>query len=355
MDELWPSKPAEGFAGVALPVAGLDRLMPMHLHVSASGQILGIGATLAKIVGGAKMPTASSASGQHFFDLFEVRRPSGVTEMVHVRCHEGKRLHVALRGGGAEFRGLAVADAFGGMVMNLSFGIGVADAVQAHALTDADFAATDLTVELLYLVEVKRAVMDELQRLNLRLQGAKSKAEEQALTDTLTGLRNRRALDLGLAQAVLSAQPFALMHLDLDRFKQVNDSWGHAAGDKVLQVVARLLSGETRSGDLVARVGGDEFVILMPGMADPSRLRTVATRIIAALARPISVEATMCQIGGSIGLTVSTNYETPAPEVMLRDADLALYAAKHAGRGQVVVFSKDLAMGEGTSADGPAF
>lgn len=330
-------------AGTALPaiclgLAALDRLMPMHLHLSSGGRITGHGPTLAKIAAGRRL------IDRDFFDLFKVRRPGGVHSMADLVARQGQRLHLGLCSAGAEFRGLAMADAAGGIVLNLSFGIGVVDAVRLHGLTDADFAATDLTVELLYLVEVKRTIMGELQRLNLRLQGAKSLAEELALTDTLTGLRNRRALDLALARVVTGDIGFALIHLDLDHFKAVNDTLGHAAGDHVLRGVAQVLSRETRSGDLVARVGGDEFVILLPGLTNIARLTMVAERIIAGLAQPITFDHQICQIGASAGMTVSTLYDLPQAQVMQNDADTALYAAKRAGRGRVVAFTPDMAM-----------
>lgn len=318
-------------AGVTLAADALDRLMPMYLHLAPSGCIAAHGPTLGKIAGGTPL------IGRHFFDLFVVRRPAGVTDMAGLAARLGGRLHLVLRAGqGVEFRALCVADAGSGFLLNLSFGVSIVDAVSTHALTIADFAATDLTVEMLYLREANQAVMGELQRLNRCLQGAKSAAEEQALTDTLTGLRNRRALDISLAQAVAVARPFALMHLDLDRFKQVNDSFGHAAGDQVLRVVAEVLLAETRTDDLVARVGGDEFVILLPGLTDVARLETVAGRIIAALDRPILHDGQACHVGVSVGLTVSTLYPMPNADQILRDADLALYAAKRAGRGQMV-------------------
>ena len=163
------------------------------------------------------------------------------------------------------FRGLAVPLDGGGVLINLSFGMTVVEAVRDHRLTDADFAPTDLAMELLYLVEAKTAVMQELRDMNRRLEGAKTAAEEQALTDTLTGLRNRRAMDMALSRLMLRGTPFGLMHLDLDFFKAVNDTLGHAAGDHVLRQVARVLRVQMRGGDTVARMGGDEFVVAPAG------------------------------------------------------------------------------------------
>jgi diguanylate cyclase (GGDEF)-like protein len=224
-------------------------------------------------------------------------------------------------------------------MINLSFGIGVTEAVRRHGLTEVDFAPTDLTVEMLYLAEAKSAVVGELRDLNLRLQGAKIAAEEQALTDTLTGLRNRRALDIALGELTRHGHAFGLMHIDLDFFKQVNDTLGHAAGDHVLRVVARILTAQTRSSDTVARVGGDEFVVILPEMSDTARLGQVARRIIENLTQPIYFEGQSCRISASIGVTVSTFYPSPQADRMLSDADDALYASKRAGRGRAQFFT----------------
>ena len=309
----------------------LGALMPLHLVVAGDGKIMGCGPSMQKLMEGKPL------LGFDLFDVFEIRRPSGLGTLAALRARAGGRIYLTARALPATgFRGLAVPLAGGkGMLINLSFGIGVVDAVRDHALTDADFAATDLAVELLYVVEAKSAVMQELRDLNLRLQGANSAAEEQALTDTLTGLRNRRALDLALAQAVAGPRPFALMHLDLDFFKAVNDTLGHAAGDHVLRSVAEVLTAETRANDTVARVGGDEFVILLPGLIDPTRLEQIALRIIAGLCEPIPFEATFCRIAASVGVTWSTAYDRPDADTMLNDADQALYSAKRAGRACV--------------------
>jgi diguanylate cyclase (GGDEF)-like protein len=225
-----------------------------------------------------------------------------------------------------------------GVLINLSFGIGVIEAVASYHLTDADFAATDLAMELLYLVEAKTAVTEELRQLNLRLEGARDAAQEQALTDTLTGLRNRRALDMAMALWIDRNIPFGLMHIDLDYFKAVNDNLGHAAGDHVLCEVAKTLLAETRVGDTVARVGGDEFVIIFNDLVDTEKLSRIADRVVARLSEPSEFQGELCRISASIGITVSTDYDPPSADRMLNDADEALYASKNAGRGQAKLF-----------------
>jgi diguanylate cyclase (GGDEF)-like protein len=317
----------------AIAADALDLVMPMHVHVSDTGHIAGCGPTLKKVAGNEVL------TGRDFFDLFQVRCPADVTSLSGLVACPGQRLYLSLRGRvGAEFRGIAVPDAGAGVLLNLSFGIGLVEAVRAHALTDADFAPTDLAVEMLYVVEAKHAVLDEFKRLNRRLEGARSQAEEQALTDTLTGLRNRRALDIALTAACAAPKDFALMHIDLDHFKAVNDTLGHAAGDAVLREVALVLRAETRLGDTVARVGGDEFVILLPQMTDTVVLVQVADRIIARLAQPMQFQDAQCRIGASVGLTISTGYKMRDADRMIADADQALYAAKRAGRAQTRVF-----------------
>lgn len=322
--------PPDRFEAYPLTAAALDLLMPMHVLIAARGQILGCGPTMAKLHLG------HAFIGQPALEVLELRRPSGVEDVRDLLRLVGRRLYLKLAAlPGPTLRGIAVPMQGGGVLLNLSFGIDLIEAVRDHGLTDGDFAPTDLAVELLYVMEAKSAVMRELRGLNLRLQGAKSMAEEQALTDTLTGLRNRRALEAILTRMVTGRQAFALMHLDLDYFKAVNDSLGHAAGDHVLREVAQVLTDETRAGDTVARLGGDEFVLLLPGLVDPAVVVQIATRIISRLSQPIPFEGKLCRIAASAGFTLSEAYAMLQAEAMLNDADQALYAAKRAGRGCV--------------------
>lgn len=314
----------------------LGKLMPLYLWVTPTGLIRAVGPTLAKLC-------AEPLIGRRFLDCFQVDRPRALYSMADVQALQGQRILLSLRAGAdTSLRGQAQPLSGGqGWLLNLSFGISVSDAVRDHRLTNADFAPTDLTVELLYLTEVKAAVMGELAALNTRLQAAQRESEARALTDALTGLANRRALDIELSRAChLAARgegPFALMHLDLDFFKAVNDTLGHAAGDLVLCEVAQVLREETRKSDMVARVGGDEFVMILRGEADATHVARVAARIISELERPILYEGEPCRISGSIGVTLSRFYGVPDPERMHADADEATYAAKRAGRGRCVV------------------
>ena len=314
----------------ALSDHALSALLPMHLLLSDGGHVASMGATLARIVGPA------CQAGAPFFQHFRVQRPCGVVTWPDLCGHLGKTITVeSVTGDRSSFRAIAVPVMGGGVVMNLSFGIGIVEGVRRFGLTQADFAPTDLTVEMLYLVEANTAIMDELRRLTLRLDGARHLATEEALTDPLTGLRNRRAGMAMLKRLSQTGQAFGVMHLDLDRFKAVNDSLGHAAGDHVLCQVAKILIAETREADTIVRLGGDEFVLIFPRTRDPERMQAVGKRLVERLASPIWFEGQECQIGASVGITLSSLFPNPDPDEILKDADDALYEAKRCGRGQV--------------------
>lgn len=322
----------------------LDVLCPMHAILDATGHIVHAGASTHKLHG------TGSAIGARFLEFFEMKRPRVATTMRELRQMAGVKLHLQLRAAPrTELKGVLVplgeAPAFGpagGAIVNLSYGISVLDAVNDFSLTSADFAPTDLAVEMLYLVEAKSAAMEASRKLNLRLQGAKVAAEEQAFTDTLTGLRNRRAMDKVLTRLMETEQDFALLNLDLDYFKAVNDNLGHAAGDFVLQRVAQIMVNETRDSDTIVRTGGDEFVLVFDRLTNRKRVDEICERLIQRLEEPISFNGQDCRISASIGATLSCDYKMPALEQMMEDADMALYEAKARGRGQHVIYTADL-------------
>ena len=159
--------------------------------------------------------------------------------------------------------------------------------------------------------------------------------------DALTGLANRALLRDRLRremeQARRRATVLALLYLDLDDFKAVNDTLGHATGDALLKEVARRLSELVRGGEIVARMGGDEFAILQAGLADAEGSQALAERVIAALGHPIEVAERRLFIGVSIGITLFPS-DGDDPDMLLKNADLAMYHAKQEGRNRYHFF-----------------
>lgn len=334
--------PTAARAQIGPDAAMMDVLCPMHAVLNASGDLVHAGPTLVKICGG------TSLIGTRFSELFDIKRPQTDGSVRMLIATAGAKLHLRTRGAPrTDLKGVAVPlspgmPPEGGVLINLSFGISVVDAVRDFALTSSDFAATDLAIEMLYLVEAKTAAMDASHKLNMRLQGAMIAAEEKAYTDTLTGLRNRRAMNYVLEQLTSAEQDFALIHLDLDYFKAVNDRMGHAAGDHVLREVARIMVEETRSDDTVARVGGDEFVIVLKRLTDPQIVHDIAERLIARLSEPIPFADKYCSITASAGSVLSCAHAHADATRLMLEADTALYAAKDAGRGRHISYTQDL-------------
>jgi diguanylate cyclase (GGDEF)-like protein len=203
--------------------------------------------------------------------------------------------------------------------------------------------------------EVSRA--DDLRRANILTEArnaqlliAKARIEHTALHDSLTSLPNRRYLDQMLentAQAAPdSSQRTALLHIDLDRFKQINDTLGHAAGDAMLVHASRILRGNVRASDFIARVGGDEFVVLCALRGDdPEKdagyLAALADRIIRQMREPVMFEGHECRFGVSVGIAVESD-DAADPRRLLVNADIALYRAKSRGRNRHQFFNEAL-------------
>ena len=159
--------------------------------------------------------------------------------------------------------------------------------------------------------------------------------------DGLTDLANRSLFLEKLEHALQGASgaaPIALMSLDLDRFKSVNDTLGHAVGDQLLRRVADRLRRAVRDGDTVARLGGDEFAIIQSGIKDLTQSRELAERLVAAIGAPYEFDGVSVSIGVSVGITCAPA-DGVAADSLLRNADVALYRAKSVGRGGYRFFS----------------
>jgi diguanylate cyclase (GGDEF)-like protein len=179
------------------------------------------------------------------------------------------------------------------------------------------------------------------------LRDSRAAYAHQALHDPLTGLPNRARLRERLAQALAGPHPeqVAVLMLDLDGFKRVNDSLGHPAGDALLRGVAERLLSATRGSDTVARLGGDEFAVLLEATRAPGDAAAVAERVLLAMRAPFAVGGSEAVVGTSIGIVVgaaagraAAPASDAAVDAVLRDADLAMYRAKGAGKGRYVFF-----------------
>ena len=168
-----------------------------------------------------------------------------------------------------------------------------------------------------------------------------AKIMKLAMHDSLTGLHNRahfvERLSLGLRNSTTSGEYLAVLCVDLDRFKQVNDTQGHPVGDMLLVEVANRLKKSVRSGDVVARNGGDEFTILLERLRTREDVASTAERILRELSLPFSLAGHQVNIAASVGIALSPD-DGEAPELLIQRADLALYEAKAAGRGRKQFF-----------------
>ncbi|MES2113867.1 MAG: EAL domain-containing protein [Pseudomonadota bacterium] len=203
-----------------------------------------------------------------------------------------------------------------------------------HSKADILFGASGLAV----------AMSGTMQDITQRRQ-AEQRIAYLANFDALTGLPNRHLLNdrltQGLALAARNGQALSLMCLDLDGFKYVNDSYGHAMGDRLLQAVARRLQAVVRASDTVARLGGDEFVLVLPGLAGVRDVRGMAQKLVDAFAEPFLLGQHVLRVSASVGIGVAPA-DGGDSEALLKNADVAMYAAKEAGRNGYRFYAQEM-------------
>jgi diguanylate cyclase (GGDEF)-like protein len=217
---------------------------------------------------------------------------------------------------------------------------GVTEQMVAATLVDVNRSLAELNESYEAMVRRLEALIEEKEQLTRSLEAANRELEVQATSDALTSLANRRAFEAALkrdlARADRDKTPLSLLALDVDHFKKVNDTYGHAVGDLVLAAVGVALKGTLRGGDLPARVGGEEFVAILPN-TDADGAVTTAERL-----RKLVAEQRVQVPGGALGVTASFGVSTVsgpgcagAGEALKERADAALYAAKRGGRNRV--------------------
>jgi diguanylate cyclase (GGDEF)-like protein len=254
------------------------------------------------------------------------------------------------KGGAAAIMGLAViAMHYTGMEA-ARFGLG--SICMAKGGVNADWLAvlvgmaalSLLTITLLLSVVDSRLATRTASLVN-SLSQANSQLHHLALHDTLTRLPNRSLLEDRITHSITSSERsgkrFALMFIDLDRFKTINDSLGHHYGDKLLQGVAERLTSGLRAEDTVARLGGDEFVVLLAEISTPTAAGSVAQKLLDALALPMDIEGQQQSVSGSIGISIYPEDGTTLRELM-SNADSAMYHAKKVGRGNHQFFAPEM-------------
>jgi diguanylate cyclase (GGDEF)-like protein len=215
----------------------------------------------------------------------------------------------------------------------------------AHRLRALQGGAQDFVSTPLELAEVLMRVhnMLEVRLLHEAARNYSKMLEALALNDPLTGLANRRLLDDRMAMALVHARrnrnAMAVIYLDLDGFKLVNDTMGHGAGDLLLKMVAERLVATVREEDTVARLGGDEFILALWHVSGIDYAASVALRAIEALSQPYDIEGNAVTITTSAGISIYPDHGEDA-ETLIRNADLALYEAKNAGKNTYRVWER---------------
>lgn len=212
--------------------------------------------------------------------------------------------------------------------------------LDVHATEPHRFSAKDVP----FVQAAANVLADAIER-----HAADQALRYRVLHDSLTGLPNRLsfvdALGEALDKAAVSGSPVGILFLDLDHFKLINDSLGHHAGDALLRAVAPRLRSHLRPGDIVARFGGDEFGILIDRLADEGEALAIADRVAAAFAQPFSLDGVDHFVSASTGVAVAAEGRSANAELLIRDADAAMYRAKEGGRARCVLFDAEMRAG----------
>ncbi|MFW1676725.1 diguanylate cyclase domain-containing protein [Pontibacter sp. JAM-7] len=220
--------------------------------------------------------------------------------------------------------------------------VGFDEALYLHAIDDMPVFSEEKVKLMMAFLRQLAELIGELGQANLLLKAQKDAVEKLALYDPLTNLPNRNylcaRLDKEIAKSKRSQQPFACLFIDLDNFKNVNDSLGHEAGDQVLVEAGRRIRKAVREYDLVARFGGDEFIVVAAELSYKEVAGKIAEKIILALNEPFAIDNQLFNLSASVGIAVFPGENLTSSD-LLRAADTAMYRSKYAGKGCFHYFS----------------
>jgi diguanylate cyclase (GGDEF)-like protein len=218
------------------------------------------------------------------------------------------------------------------------------DVSRTHSYTTR--VSTQRSDEVGALYDGFNRLLGELEARETVLQRQQARLFTLAHIDAVTGLSNRHHFRLVLDEALtrVSSHPFAILCLDLDRFKTVNDALGHDVGDTLLTMVGQRLTAVSREGDMVARLGGDEFAMVLRDVADRQEVQRIADRVLAALCTSVDIEGWTVPMGVSVGIALAPR-DGDQPDQLLKNADLALYGAKAGGRGRACFYDAGMSAG----------
>ncbi|MET8147188.1 bifunctional diguanylate cyclase/phosphodiesterase [Actinoplanes sp. NPDC049668] len=310
---------------LTMGVHGHD-LLTATLEAQAHGAVA---ADLLESRSALEQPVASASAGRSRDYSPALNRITGVTTGVRTWALKAYPTDALLRGtrqgvGGTTFRVAMTITAL------LTLIVGLLAGARNRAMGKVDAATAAL-----------RDDIERRERVETRLRERELELQRMVLQDPLTGLHNRSGMDARLTELVGRDTHIALLLIDLDGFKTVNDVYGHAAGDAMLTEFARILRASVRTGDVVARLGGDEFVVLAIDVPDEASAVAAAERILAcAAATPVRMGEDTLAVRASIG--VSTGRVGDTPQELMRRSDIAMYRAKHLGKHGVQLYDPSM-------------
>ena len=328
----------------------VDLLFPLHVMLSPGGEIVGVGPTMARV-----LPALTLNSD--FLEVFTLEKPRRLKTLDDVREMLGRKLIISARlpsGTALQFRCVAceIKDS-DNLLIDYSFGENLSEVIKQFHLTTSDFRPNDLSIDMLFMLESQKALLEDSRALAAALSDAKESAETAANIDLVTGIPNRRAFNRHLkelASGPAGEDEHALVHVDLDKFKAVNDTFGHAAGDRILQHAADCLSQAAGPRDLAARIGGDEFAMVLHKPPPNNEIERDLLDVLAKLSSPVRYGEHLCHVSASFGVARFLPPQADPPDQPLVEADIALYEAKEKGK-PVVFLTKDMVTRHTQTAD----